>query len=119
MAAFLFLMPPNYSRVAAGVPAEQARAGQGNLEAVRLMIEVGMPLDRHGVNGDTPLHYAASMGHLPVVRLLVEAKAPVDAKQMQGMTPKQLAEDCRRNGWVTKPEMQEIIAYLEQAESER
>jgi ankyrin repeat protein len=96
-----------------------AAAGQGNLEAVRLMIDLGMPIDRHGVNGDTPLHYAASMGHLPVVHLLVEAGAPLGAKQMQGLTPRQLAEDFLRKGWVTKPEMQEIIAYLEQAEEKQ
>jgi ankyrin repeat protein len=96
--------------------AMNSAAGQGNLEAVRLMIDVGMPIDRHGINGDTPLHYAASMGHLPVVRLLVEANAPVDAKQMQGLTPKQLAADFLRNGWVVKPEMQEIIAYLERSD---
>ena len=99
--------------------AMNAAAGQGHLEAVRLMIELGMPIDRHGLNGDTPLHCAASMGHLPVVRLLVEAGASVDAKQMQGLTPKQLAESFLRKGWVTKPEMQEIISVLEQEERKK
>ncbi|HWZ42562.1 MAG TPA: ankyrin repeat domain-containing protein [Candidatus Saccharimonadales bacterium] len=98
--------------------AMNSAAGQGHLEAVRLMIEVGMPIDRHGVNGDTPLHYAASMGHLPVVRLLVEAHAPLHARQMQGLTPKQLAEEFLCKGWVTKHEMREIIAFLEQAEAQ-
>jgi ankyrin repeat protein len=98
--------------------AMNAAAGQGNVEAVRLMIELGLPLHRPGINGDTPLHYAASMGHLPVVELLLEAGAPVDARQMQGLTPLQLAQDFLRNGWVTKPEMQTIIDRLAEAEAD-
>ena len=81
------------------------------------MLELGFPMAQHGVNGDTPLHYAASLGQFDVVVTLVEAGAPILAKQMQDLTPKELAEDFLRNGWITKPEMHDIIRYLGEEEA--
>ncbi len=97
--------------------AMNSASGQGNLRGVKLMLELGFPMAQHGVNGDTPLHYAASLGQFDVVVTLVEAGAPILAKQMQDLTPKELAEDFLRNGWITKPEMHDIIRYLGEEEA--
>jgi hypothetical protein len=45
--------------------------------------------------------------------------AAVDARQTQGMTPRELAEVHRRNGWVVKPEMQEIVELPKARENAR
>ncbi|GAB3416113.1 ankyrin repeat domain-containing protein [Flindersiella endophytica] len=56
-------------------------ADQGNVEAVRLMLDLGFPMDARGeVNGATALHTAAGAGSADVVRLLLERGAEVDAR---------------------------------------
>lgn len=56
--------------------AEQLRllpdcAGHGLVNAVRLMLEMGFPVDAKGMHGGTALHQAAWFGHLPVIELLL------------------------------------------------
>jgi hypothetical protein len=75
-------------------------AGDGRLEAVRLMLLAGLPLDIRGDTGGTPLHQAAWYGQLDVVRLLLAHHAPVEAKDTTyGGTPLGWAchgsENCR------------------------
>jgi ankyrin repeat protein len=56
-------------------------ADQGKVEAVRLMLDLGFPVDARGeVNGATALHAAAGAGSAEVVRLLIERGADIDAR---------------------------------------
>jgi hypothetical protein len=55
-------------------------ADHGNVEAVRLMLELGFPIDARGdVDGVTALHAAAGAGGAEVVRLLLARGADIDA----------------------------------------
>ena len=55
-------------------------ADHGRLEAVRLMVDLGFPLETHaGEDGATPLHAAAASGSVDVVRLLIDRGADIEA----------------------------------------
>jgi ankyrin repeat protein len=64
-------------------------AEHGNLPAVRLMLDVGFPLNANvGDDGATPLHAAASAGATDVVAFLLERGADVEATDTTwGATP--------------------------------
>jgi ankyrin repeat protein len=75
-------------------------AGDGKVEAVRLMLLAGMSMDIRGDTGGTPLHQAAWYGQLNVVRLLIAHHAPLEEKDTTyGGTPLGWAchgsENCR------------------------
>jgi len=68
--------------------AEMARqlghaAGDGVIEAIRkFLVEYpGVLGVRGGIQGSTPLHFAAASGHLEIARLLLEAGGDVDARE--------------------------------------
>src|SRR4029450_12285322 len=55
-------------------------ADHGRLDAVRLMVDLGFPLEtRGGEDGTTPLHAAAASGSVDVVRLLIDQGADIEA----------------------------------------
>lgn len=55
-------------------------ADHGRLDAVRLMVDLGFPLEtRGGEDGATPLHAAAASGSVDVVRLLIDQGADIEA----------------------------------------
>jgi ankyrin repeat protein len=55
-------------------------ADHGRLDAVRLMVDLGFPLEiRGGEDGATPLHAAAAAGSVDVVRLLIDQGAQIEA----------------------------------------
>lgn len=53
-------------------------AGRGQADAVRLMLDLGFPMDVTGMDNGTPLHIAAWFGQLSVVELLLGRGARVD-----------------------------------------
>lgn len=55
-------------------------AGHGQADAVRLMLDAGLPLDARGKDGATPLHAAALSGSVHVVRLLLDRGADLEAR---------------------------------------
>jgi hypothetical protein len=58
-----------------------AAADRGDTEAVRLMLELGFPIDTHaGPDAATALHAAARAGSAEVVRILVDAGADIEAR---------------------------------------
>jgi ankyrin repeat protein len=58
-------------------------AERGDTEAVRLMLDLGFPLDaRHGDHGSTPLHAAAYAGSAETVRLLLARGADIEARDI-------------------------------------
>jgi len=63
-------------------------AGDGKVEAVRLMLSAGMPMGIRGDTGGTPLHQAAWYGQLGVVKLLLARHARLEEKDtVYGGTP--------------------------------
>lgn len=69
------MLAPNDLRVLA----DAAMAGRA--EAVRLMLDLGWPIDATGDHGATPLHWACWHGHADSAILLIERKAPLDATE--------------------------------------
>ena len=58
-------------------------AERGDTEAVRLMLDLGFPLDaRRGDHGSTPLHAAAYAGSAETVRLLLARGADIEARDI-------------------------------------
>ena len=76
-----------------------AVAWDGNIEAARMLLEVGHPVDPQIATGHTPLHMAAQLGNVEIARLLLDEKrerdaserAAVDARTSSGITPLYLA----------------------------
>lgn len=62
-------------------------AEAGNLEAVRLLLGAGAPVDGRNDNGETPLHIAAFFGQLDICRLHVDSGATVNAVGNNDATP--------------------------------
>jgi len=53
-------------------------AQENNVNAVRLMLQAGWPVDARGQHSATPLHWAGFNGNLEMTRLLLAHHAPVD-----------------------------------------
>ena len=62
-------------------------AGQGNLNAVRALLEAGADLNARDRFGRTPLHEAAAAGFVAAVELLLANGADPNAKDHSGLTP--------------------------------
>ncbi|HEX6513478.1 MAG TPA: ankyrin repeat domain-containing protein [Chloroflexota bacterium] len=55
-------------------------AESGNTAALRLMLDLGFPLEARGADGGTALHHAAYAGGIEAVRLLLERGADIEAR---------------------------------------
>ena len=55
-------------------------ARDGDMAAVRVMLDAGWPVDARGQHDATPLHWAAWNGHVEMARALLEHGAPVNVK---------------------------------------
>jgi ankyrin repeat protein len=63
-------------------------AAEGRREAVEILVELGVPIDRPGQMQGTPLHHAAWWGHGDVVAaLLAPRRGPGCARPNGGATP--------------------------------
>ena len=67
-------------------------AQDGNVAAVRLMLEAGWPVDARGQHGATALHWAAFHGHAAMAREILSRRPPLDALSTEfASTPLQWA----------------------------
>ena len=93
-------MTPNADRttslmVASGVdiwnPGEDGGSGQGSepeaLEAVKMLVDLGLDVNAANDRGETALHGAAYRGANTIVEYLVSKGAKIDARSTQGWTP--------------------------------
>ena len=81
--------------VAAGlgqVPAETRVTGDGALDAVRLVLELGADVNEVNVRGRSALHGAAHIRSDAIVRLLVDRGALVNVEDDRDITPLMIAE---------------------------
>lgn len=75
-------------------------AENNNLEAVRLMLAAGWPVDVYGAYGGTALHWAAFHGNAAMVREVLKYQPNVDiGEKTHGMTPLGWACYGSENGW--------------------
>jgi len=89
-----------------------AAAEHGNLTALRLALDLGLPIDGAGPDGLTPLHHAARAGHLAVAQELVARGASLDARdKAYSGTPLNHATHFQ-NAWPTG-ERQQVLQLLE------
>jgi hypothetical protein len=73
-----------------------AATERGDVEAMRLLLAAGAPVNTRNAQGWTPLHVAAAGGDLAVVSLLLTHGAEVNATSNIGTTP--LYNAIRRSG---------------------
>ena len=78
-------------------------ANWGDVEAVRVLLDAGVEIDRPGEDGCTALHEAVGQGHPEVVRLLLERGADPYRKNEMGW-------DAFSNSSLRSPE---LLAVLE------
>jgi ankyrin repeat protein len=55
-------------------------AERGNIDAVELMLDLGIPIETRGENGATALHAAAYAGNADIVDVLLERGADIEAR---------------------------------------
>jgi ankyrin repeat protein len=81
------------------------------VEAIRLMLDIGMDINATTDAGDTAMHAAVNGRASPViVKFLVERGADLEAKNKRGQTPLAAAKASRKD-------LGEIVAILEKASS--
>ena len=71
-----------------------------NLDAVRLMLEAGWPVEARGQHGATALHWAAFHGQAEMTRLILSFHPPLEVVDFDfGGTPLGWAIHGSQNGW--------------------
>lgn len=65
----------------------------GNLESVKIFLELGASVNKKDRYGWAPLHYAASEGYLDICRYLLRKGAEVRVTNKEGKYPVELADD--------------------------
>ncbi len=88
-------------------PAERRKlvdaAQNRNIDAVRLLLEAGWPVDARGQHGGTALHWAAFHGHAEMARLILGFQPPLEAVDFDfGGTPLGWAIHGSQNGWFSQ-----------------
>ena len=58
----------------------------GQVEVMRVLVELGANKDAKCAGGATPLHHAARTGHAAAVSVLIELGAQIDAQDANGDT---------------------------------
>ena len=71
-----------------------------NIDAVRLMLEAGWPVDARGQHGGTALHWAAWHGNVEMARLILHFHPSLEAEDSDyGGTPLGWAIHASEHGW--------------------
>lgn len=95
-------------------------AGEGNIEAVRVMVALGFELTREGEWAGTPLHHAAWRGNVALVRTLLDLGAPVNVRDRQyGSSPLAWAAHGSTNCRQADDDYVAIVSALLDAGSDR
>jgi ankyrin repeat protein len=89
-----------------------AAAEHGNVAAVRLLLDLGVPVGARGERGVTALHQAALAGDLAVVRELVDRGAPLDARDAAYDAPPVGWAAYAVAHWPDRGDAREVLRYL-------
>jgi ankyrin repeat protein len=96
-------------------------AGNDNAEGVRMLLDLGVPVDAlydgdpyfDIAKGSTALHVAAWKAFPRTVKLLIERGAPVNAQDAEGRTPLMLAvKACVDSYWTNRRSPESVEALL-------
>jgi ankyrin repeat protein len=63
----------------------------GKVEAIKLLVQLGVNKEAQNVHGATPIHAAAVMGHVAAIKALAELGVRVDAQAADRTTPLQVS----------------------------
>jgi ankyrin repeat protein len=75
-------------------------ATRNDLEAVRLMLQAGLPVSVRGQHGATPIHWAAFHGNLAMIQAILPYGPPLeDVENDYTSTPLEWAGYGSQNGW--------------------
>ena len=78
-------------------------AQDGNVNAVRLMLDAGWPVDARGQHGATALHWAGFHGNTAMTREILKHRPPLEARSVEhDGTPLDWAVYGSRYGWNPK-----------------
>jgi hypothetical protein len=69
-------------------------ANEGQLEAVKVLLENGAKVDSTSSSGRTPLHIACNRGNKGIIELLVNSGANVDVQDKDGNTPAHIMSEA-------------------------
>lgn len=83
-------------------------AKNGDLDAVRALVEAGMSTEVKDEKGLSPLHWAAKNGHAEVAEALLEAGADVDVKAQNGTSQTPLHMACTSAAFGT-PQVVDVL----------
>jgi ankyrin repeat protein len=62
-------------------------AGNGHVEAIKVLVQLGLDKEAKRAAGSTALHIAAYIGQVEAIKLLVQLGADKEAKDAYGATP--------------------------------
>ncbi len=62
-------------------------SGCGQIDIVKLLIDLDADIESEDSNGRTSLHFASSYGHIDIVKLLINLGANIEVKSNYGWTP--------------------------------
>jgi ankyrin repeat protein len=78
-------------------------AQDNNVNAVRLMLSAGWPVDARGQHGATPLHWAAFHGNVDLIKVILKHGPPLECTDFDFKgTPLGWAIHGSENGWHAK-----------------
>ena len=96
----------NALHIAAGVGYREGRTRGTEaeaIEAIQLLMKLGLDINSVSDRGDTPLHGAANRGANDIVKFLVANGAKIDTKNKQGLNPLDVAMGKGGQGGIRNP----------------
>ena len=82
-------------------------ANNGQVEVIKVLVELGADKDAKTAGGGTPLHHAAGMGYVEAVKVLAQLGADIAAQTAHGEKALQVSIRCGQH------EVAQVLRELE------